>query len=532
MTRCGARDVIALLCDSGSWQSWDAESDVAVSPRYAEDLARARAKSGVDEAVVTGCATIRGHRVAMLVGEFAFLGGSIGVAASGRLVAAIRRATVERLPLFALPASGGTRMQEGTTAFLQMVKITSAVVAHRAARLPYLVYLRNPTTGGVFASWGSLGHITLAEPGALIGFLGPRVYEALCHTTFPVGVQTAENLHECGLVDAVTPLDELADLVDGALTIINGQAGNKTLPIPNYNPSADIPAWASVQASRRLDRPGVRELLHHGAEAAVSLRGGGRGEHDPTLMLALVRFGDRSCVLLGQDRCTQRSHTALGAGALRQARRGMQLAVDLQLPLVTIIDTPGAALSRKAEESGLAGEIAQCIADMVTLEVPTVSIILGQGAGGAALALLPADRVLAAQHGWLAPLPPEGASAIMYHDTAHGAVMAAEQGVRSAELLEQGIIDAVVPEYADAAVEAVPFCRRVGAAVSYELANISDADTAHRLAARVDRFDRIGRPKFITQREDDGEVRPGIRDLLHVGQGLVRERGAPHHSSA
>ena len=127
------------------------------------------------------------------------------MAAAERLVRAIERATEERLPLLAAPASGGTRMQEGTVAFLQMVKIAAAVAAHRAGGLPYLVYLRNPTTGGVFASWGSLGHVTVAEPGALIGFLGPRVYEALYGEPFPEGVQRAENLYEHGLVDAVLP---------------------------------------------------------------------------------------------------------------------------------------------------------------------------------------------------------------------------------------------------------------------------------------------------------------------------------------
>ena len=150
--------------------------------------------------------------MAVAASEFGFLGGSIGVAAGERLARAVERATAERLPLIALPASGGTRMQEGTVAFLQMVKITAAVTAHKAARLPYVVYLRHPTTGGVLASWASLGHLTLAEPGAFIGFLGPRVYQALHGAPFPGGVQTAENLHAHGLVDAVVSPADLAAL--------------------------------------------------------------------------------------------------------------------------------------------------------------------------------------------------------------------------------------------------------------------------------------------------------------------------------
>jgi acyl-CoA carboxylase subunit beta len=498
MSKLGARDVIALLTDAGSWHSWDRPpTRSSIEHEYAEELACARAKTGLDEAVITGVATIRGRRIAMLVCDFGFLGGSIGIAAGERLTAAIRRATAEKLPLLALPTSGGTRMQEGTAAFVQMVKITSAVVAHKSAHLPYLVYLRHPTTGGVFASWGSLGHVTIAEPGALVGFLGPRVYEALYGKPFPAGVQTAENLHACGLIDAVVPLRELGDMVDRTLGIIDRCPHVATTPAPIITAPADIPAWQSVIASRRPDRPGVCELLRHAATDVLILNGTGQGEKDHALLLALARFGDMPCVLLGQDRHGQTPEAPLGPGALRQARRGMRLAAELNLPLVTVIDTAGAALSREAEERGLAGEIARCIADMVALQVPTVSVLFGQGTGGGALALMPADRVLAAQHGWLTPLPPEGASAILYHDTDHAPVMAARQGVRSADLVAHGIVDRIIPEYPDAAEEPEAFSLRVGAALRHELVALSNADTANRLTERAEKFDRIGQPDVV-----------------------------------
>ena len=225
--------------------------DVGASAEYANELACARAKTGIDESVLTGAASIRGHRVAILVCEFGFLGGSIGVGAGERLTTAIRRATAERLPLLVLPTSGGTRMQEGTTAFLQMVRITAAVADHKAARLPYLVYLRHPTTGGVFASWGSLGHLTLAEPGAMIGFLGPRVYEALHGRRFPSGVQTAENLYRHGLLDAVCRPDELADIVARTLDIMSRRnaARRASRPVPDRVPDA-VPAW-DLRAAHR-----------------------------------------------------------------------------------------------------------------------------------------------------------------------------------------------------------------------------------------------------------------------------------------
>ena len=153
-----AAELLAKLVDEGSWRPWDVElTTLPDDPAYAADIARARDKTGLDESVLCGEATLSGERIAVVVSEFGFLGGSIGREAGRRVVAAIRRATSERLAVLALPASGGTRMQEGTPAFLQMVNITAAVVDHKAASLPYLVYLRHPTTGGVFASLGFIG---------------------------------------------------------------------------------------------------------------------------------------------------------------------------------------------------------------------------------------------------------------------------------------------------------------------------------------------------------------------------------------
>jgi hypothetical protein len=179
-SRLDARSLRDLVLDAGSWTSWDAPVPPrGVDDAYARELAAAAEKTRQDESIITGEGTLCGRRVAVVAGEFGFLAGSIGVAAAERLIAAVERATEEGLPLLAAPVSGGTRMQEGTVAFLQMIGITAAIARHKEAGLPYLVYLRNPTFGGVLASWGSLGHVTIAEPGASIGFLGPRVYQAL-----------------------------------------------------------------------------------------------------------------------------------------------------------------------------------------------------------------------------------------------------------------------------------------------------------------------------------------------------------------
>ncbi|GAB3208389.1 carboxyl transferase domain-containing protein [Marinactinospora thermotolerans] len=491
------RELLDRTLDPGTFVSWDsAPIDVDPDPAYAAELAAARERSGCDEAVVTGEGRMRGRRVAVIACEFSFLAGSIGVAAAERLVSAIERATAERLPLLGAPASGGTRMQEGTLAFLAMVKISAAIAAHKAAGLPYLVYLRHPTTGGVLASWGSQGHVTVAEPGALIGFLGPRVYEALYDKPFPEGVQVAENLYRRGLVDAVLEPEEVPAIAERTFNVLLARSEGlpPAPPAPEDEPIPDVPAWESITRSRRPDRPGVRKLLRYGATDVVPLNGTGDGELDPGLLLALARFGGAPCVLLGQDRLRQSVERPLGPAALREARRGMRIARELRLPLVTVIDTPGAALSKEAEERGMAGQIARCLAELVTLDAPTVSVLLGQGTGGGALALVPADRVVCAQHAWLSPLPPEGASAIVHRTVERAPELAERQGVRSVELHANGIVDRIVAEHDDAADEPEEFCRRMAAVLRHELTGLLHRDAADRMAARHARYRRLGLP--------------------------------------
>ena len=489
--RLGAADLIDAVLDPGSFTSWDTPvvRPADLDPQYAAELTAAQLKAGTDESVMTGAGTIRGRRVAVLANEFRFLGGSIGVAAADRLESAVRRATSEGRPLLAATASGGTRMQEGTAAFVQMVRITAAIGAHRAAGLPYLAYLRHPTTGGVFASWGSLGHVTVGEPGALIGFLGPKVYAALYGEPFPPDVQTAENLLRNGLLDAVLPPDRLSDIASRALTVLMQDEPRPSLEPIDEIAQDDVPAWESISLTRRPDRPGVRELLRFAATDVVPLSGTGQGEQQAGLQLVLARFSGRSCVLLGQDRSTQSGSSLLGPAALRTARRGMRLAAELHLPLVSVVDTPGAALSKAAEEGGLAGEIARCLADLVELSAPTVCVLLGQGSGGAALALLPADRVIAARHAWLSPLPPEGASAIVHDgDIGFAAELAAQQRVRAVDLLRTGMVDRIVPEFEHAGAEAAAFCRRLGTALAQELDAVVDLPADGRTERRAGRY--------------------------------------------
>ena len=497
-----AQRMISEVLDADSFVSWDTPADYSFADdAYRAQLEEAARRSGSDEAVLTGSGTINGREVAVVLSEFGFLAGSIGQATSRRIAAAFEKAAALGLPVLASPASGGTRMQEGAPAFVSMVHITAAVRAHSAAGLPYMVYLRHPTTGGVMASWGSTGHITIAQPGALLGFLGPRVYETIYGKPFPQGVQVSENLQKHGLIDAVVPIHELGRLVNRVLAII--APGDPIDPIAGYPLAHDrklteSQVWDAILATRNSRRPSVRHVIKYAASDALQLSGSAEGESDPRMYLALARFGGQPAVVVGQDRSRlEHAETLdpLGPAFLREARRGAMLAQNLGIALLTVIDTEGAALSREAEEGGLAGQIARSLSTLMGIGVPSVSLLLGQGTGGGALALLPADISIAAANSWLSPLPPEGASAIMYRDTAHAALLAYAQQTDAFSLRRAGIVQVIVPEEYDVSTAPKRFSLEVGAAVSTALAQLATADASQLQGQRALKYASVGWPE-------------------------------------
>lgn len=286
-------------------------------------------------------------------------------------------------------------------------------------------------------------------------------------------VQTAENLFAHGLVDAVLDAKHLRQMVTRVLDILSHRQDAPREEAINWEqePASTEPndAWWSVTLSRDSSRPGLRTLLRFAAADVIALHGTGMGEKENASMVALARFGRQAVVVVGLDRHAQSFDGPLGPGALRQARRGMGLASELNLPLVTVIDTPGAALSREAEEGGLGGEIARCLSALIELPVPTVSVVLGQGSGGAAVALFPADRIIATRHGWLSPLPPEGASVIRHGHTDFAAEMARAQGISSTSLLQSGLVDHIVDESDETFANPRLLCERVGEAIEREV---------------------------------------------------------------
>lgn len=437
--------------------------------------------------VLTGTATIDGRPVVLVVSDFEVQAGTLGVQEGDLVAGAFELATRERRPVLAVCASGGVRQQEGTIGFMQMVRAIDAVRRHRESGQVYAAYLSQPTTGGVFASWGSLAQVTWAAPGALIGFTGPKVVEMLTGHQELRGVQLSENLFRHGLLDDLFPAADLRARAAGLLRALAG-AQPKTPPAPPPAPLASgLSAWDSVRRTREPERPSTRELLRYALTDFTTLRGDrAGGKDDPACLVMIGRFFGRPAMVVGNDRGLGVEVERIGVSGLRKARRALRIAAELGLPAITLIDTPGAETTAEAEEAGLAQGIAQCIATMLELPTATVSVILGQGSGGGALALLPGDRVIAAENGWLSPIAPEGASAIVHGTVTRAREMAESQGIVAARLLEAGIVDTVVPEAGGLLVE------RMAVEITRALDELTSEPATIRARRRRERYRRIG----------------------------------------
>jgi acetyl-CoA carboxylase alpha subunit len=385
-----------------------------------------------EESVVTG----RTQHYAFVEGRFDVLGGSMGAAHGEKVVRAYRRAVEERLPMVVLSASGGARMQEGMVSLIQMARTAGAARDHADAGLMSLAIHRGPTTGGVLASYASLVDVSAARPGAVIGFSGPRVVELTTGERLPEGSHTAESAYTHGLVDALVTEDEEAAWIDLVLGV------HRVAAVP-ASVAADVePAegpWGEVRRARARRRFTGMQWADLLCAAWVDLRG-----TDPTLRAGMAAIDGRRVIVIAADRRARDGrHRPAG---YRLARRAATLAGRVGLPLLTFVDTAGADPGADAEAEGIAREIALTFAAMDALPTPSVSVCVGEGGSGGALALAYADRLLIQEHAIFSVIAPEGAAAILERDPAKAPELAARLRLTSTDLLDLGIVDEVVRE--------------------------------------------------------------------------------------
>lgn len=376
--------------------------------------------------------------------DFSVLGGSMGVVAGEVIARAFERAIKRRAAVIALTASGGARMQEGMPALVQMAKTVVARDALAAAGLPFIAYLRNPTTGGVYASFGSLADLVWAEPRAMIGFAGPRVAATVTGKPLPAGSHTAEFALDHGLIDAIIDPQRLGKSLRHAVRTLLG--ADEAAPVaPPADAGRATPAgWTSARDPQRPTGAGFARAI---VDGIVEIRGDRAGADDGGVVCAVGRLSGRRVAVVALNR------THPTPAGYRKAQRLIALAGRLKLPLVTFIDTPGADPSSESEAAGIAHAIASTFKAVLAHPAPVVAVVTGEGGSGGALALAVADHLLICEGAIFSVIAPEAAAAILRRDDVEG--VAKDLKLTSGDLQGFGIADNVIGDSPDAIRHAI-----------------------------------------------------------------------------
>jgi acetyl-CoA carboxylase carboxyl transferase beta subunit len=489
---------------------------------YPERLAQARKQTGLDEAAVCARGTIHGHAVITTVMDFRFLGGSLGATVGELITLAAETAWAQHIPLLIVAASGGARMQEGTISLMQMAKTSAALARLDEAGILTVSLITDPTFGGVAASFATLTDVIIAEPGARLGFAGRRVIEQTIRQELPPDFQTAEFLMERGFIDMIVPRHRLRNTLAELLRIggcrmsmadsaqLDSLDQDQIVHDPRLLPRPD--PWDTVGKARALDRPTTLEYASQVFTGFQELHGDRVSGDCVATVAGTAWLGTRPVFVIGHQKghtpaqLAQRNFGMSMPSGYRKAARIMRLAAKLELPVITLVDTPGAHPGPRAEEQGQAIAIAECIRLMTSLPVPVIAVITGEGGSGGALALGVADRVLMFQRSTYSVISPEGCSAILWGDARSAAEAARALRITSHELLELGVVDEVLPERGSGSPADRPaMIAALGDAVSRHLAELSEVDTGELVRARRAKFRSFGETATRRSGGDDTE---------------------------
>lgn len=417
-------------------------------PGYEDLLDRARARSGKSESVTVEIGTVGGLEVVFISGHFAFLGGSMGRVHGDRVVAAFDLAVARGIPVVAHVASGGARTQEGVVALTQMARTAAAVQRLRSAGLPFIAHFQHPTTGGVHASYAASADVIIADAGATVGFVGPRVVAALSGTEVSDS-HTAEVALERGLVDEVVPADGADEAVARWVDLLHprrrASAPRPGRPDPGLVVEYD--PWEALQRARGA-RPGVRELLPRLCDAHAELRGDRAGTDDPVVVTAVARLAAAPVMVIGTDRNAVADgglRGQPGAAGFRKAARAVRLAERWSMPVLTLIDTVGADPRSPSDRSGLVAAMADCAMALHEHSHSSLAVILGEGGSGGAMALASTRRLAMQDDAVLEVIAPEGAAAIIYRDPVRAAEIMPRLRATAWQVRDLGFLDEMLP---------------------------------------------------------------------------------------
>ena len=521
--RLSAVERIETLVDPGTWEEEDPGlipgdplQFVSLGQTYPEKVAETQEKTGLNEAVLTGRAAIEGAPIRLAVCDFGFLGASMGSVVGEKIARAAERSGEDQRPLILVSSSGGARMHEGIYSLMQMAKTSAALARLGHARVPCISLLTDPTTGGVTASFASLGDVILAEPGALVGFAGPRVIEQTTKQKLPPDAQRPEFLLKHGMIDTVVHRRELrtvltkvlrlfaggpcADLGSGKKKTQTTEASRRSELLAGEAPDAStLDPWSAVQLARNTNRPFALDYIGIVFSEFLELHGDREFADDPAIVAGLASLDGRTLGVVGhqkgrttQDRLERRFGMARPEG-YRKALRVMRAAEKFGFPVVTFIDTPGADPSLEAEERGQAWAIAQNLAEMVELRVPTVALVIGEGGSGGALGIGVGDRLLMMEHSIYSVAMPEACASILWRDIARKVEAADALKLTANDLKRLGLADEIVPEPPGGAHNDYGVATdAAGAALRRHLGALEAIDIDRLVEERYQRYRKIG----------------------------------------
>ncbi len=466
---------IEFVTDERTFEEWDkglGTKNPLEYKGYLEKLSGLQEKTGLDEAVITGKAKIDGVETVIGVCDGRFLMASMGEAVGEKITRAVERATKEHLPVILFACSGGARMQEGITSLMQMVKTSAALKRHSDAGLLYISILTDPTTGGVTASFAMLGDIILAEPKALIGFAGPRVIEQTIGQKLPKGFQRSEFLLEHGFIDGIIERSELRQTLSKLLKLHadSGYEAEKLQDILKITKKSDaykaeamktdgtrggLSSWERVLLSRMQDRPVGSDYIERLFTDFTEFHGDRLFKDDRAIIGGVARFHGIPVTVVAQAKGTntkeniERNFGMPSPEGYRKALRLMKQAEKFGRPVICFVDTPGAFCGLEAEERGQGEAIARNIYEMSDLKVPVLSVIIGEGGSGGALAMATADEVWMLENSVYSILSPEGFASILWKDSSKAKEAAEVMKLTAKDLYKLGIVEKVFDEPQD-----------------------------------------------------------------------------------
>lgn len=483
-TECGGyfrvktNNRIRMVADPKTFEEWFVDmpmSNPLDFPGYEEKIQKEQEKTRLREAFTVGTCKVFGEKIVLGVCDARFMMASMGHVVGEKVTASIERATKEGLPVFLFCCSGGARMQEGIISLMQMAKTSAAIKRHGEAGLLYSTILTDPTTGGVTASFAMLGDVIMAEPGALIGFAGPRVIKQTIGQELPEGFQTAEFLVEHGFVDGIVRRENLKKTIYFLVQTHNCNGKNNWANFQDVDFKFELneiikeqavksmtkSAWEKVRAVRQVERPSALDYMKYIFDYFVEAHGDRGYADDPAIVGGLALLDGQPVTVIADvkgktvSECQMRNFGMPLPEGYRKALRLMKQAEKFNRPIISFVNTSGAYCGLEAEERGQGEAIARNLLEMSDLKVPVLCILIGEGGSGGALATAVGNEVWMLENATYSILSPEGFASILWKDAKRAQEASEVMNITAQDLKRLGVIEQIIPEFggADAKTE-------------------------------------------------------------------------------